>query len=430
MVDEPEPDIPYNNLREWVEQEGFRLSPDEESSFHTAIDQIICSCSPYLQVLGLGEPFHGGRDILKFRNRLFFYLVDNYGFRSIAIESSFTRGLMVQEYICDSGKSGYDNILDTGFSHGFGYFPENRELVEWMKAYNNNLSNTEKLRFYGFDAPAEMTMTDSPRLVLIRAIDYLMMVDKQAGQEYLDRIIPLIGDDDAWENPDAMMDPSKSIGLSPTAAALRIAVEELVTDLDIRRPEYVPLTGEEGYTAAHISATLARLLLTYHACIARKAENRIARCLGIRDLMMAEILEYIVRTEENRGKIFAFAHNSHLKCGKSEWNLGKNLLTWWPAGSHLRERIGTGYAVIGSGIGKSQIHGIGDPEPGTIEGELANYPGPITMIPTKNGKSLVSGISRDIPVRSVCQQNPGYFPFTNESINEYDWLVFFPNLIA
>lgn len=430
MVDEPEPDNLCKTLREWVKKEGFGFSPDEEGSFHSAIDRIIHSCSPSLQVLGLGEPFHGGRDILKFRNLLFFYLVERHGFRSIAIESSFSRGVKVQEYMGGQATVGYDDISETGFSHGFGHFPENRELVEWMKAYNENPSNKEKLRFYGFDAPTEMTMTDSPRMLLTRAIDYLMGVDKKRGQEYFDRIMPLIGDDAAWENPDAMMDSSQSVGLSPAATALRIEVEELITDLDIRRPEFVHLSGEESFRMAEISAIIGRRLLTYHACIARIAENRTRRGLGIRDLMMADILEYIVKAEEDRGKIFAFAHNSHLKCGRSEWMLGKNLLSWWPAGSHLRERIRSGYVVLGTGIGKSQVHGIGDPEPETIERELANFPGPITMIPTKNGISLVSGSSGKIPVRSVCQQNPGYFPFTGESIKEFDWLVFFSNLIT
>ncbi|PWR70473.1 hypothetical protein ACKUB1_12185 [Methanospirillum stamsii] len=110
MVDEPESDNPCKILREWVKQEGFGFSPDEEGSFHLAIDRIIHSCSPSLQVLGLGEPFHGGRDILKFRNLLFFYLVERHGFRSIAIESSFSRGLKVQEYMSGQVKSGIFSV--------------------------------------------------------------------------------------------------------------------------------------------------------------------------------------------------------------------------------------------------------------------------------------------------------------------------------
>ena len=46
----------------------------------------------------------------------------------------------------------------------------------------------------------------------------------------------VIGDDADWENMEAMRDPTKSIGLSHEATRLRIAVEDLVSELEFLPP--------------------------------------------------------------------------------------------------------------------------------------------------------------------------------------------------
>jgi len=81
---------------------------------------------------------------------------------------------------------------------------------------------------------------------------------------------------------------------------------------------------------------------------------------GLRDSMMAENLEYIISRERGRGKVLAFAHNSHLRRSKAEWQLGPHHLRWWPAGAHLAEIFGPRYAAIGTAVGVSEENGIGD----------------------------------------------------------------------
>ncbi len=74
--------------------------------------------------------------------------------------------------------------------------------------------------------------------------------------------------------------------------------------------------------------------------------------------MMADNLAYMV----SREKVLAFAHNSRLKRGKAQWQLGADLLTWWPAGSHPNEMFGSRYAVIGTAVGVFAANGIIQPE--------------------------------------------------------------------
>src|SRR5512134_759980 len=108
-----------------------------------------------------------------------------------------------------------------------------------MRDYNASPAHPVKLRFYGFDSPTEMMGSDSPRQVLCFVLDYLASIDGEAGGERRQRIDSLLGSDADWENPETLFDPSKSVGLSPAATALRIETEDLMTELQVRRPELV-----------------------------------------------------------------------------------------------------------------------------------------------------------------------------------------------
>jgi erythromycin esterase len=331
----------HATLDDWIAREATPFSVDSPRTFNAAVDKVIASLGDSVELLGFGEALHGGEDILILRNRLFQRLVEAHGYSAIAIESSFPQARVVNEYVAGRGPASYEAVQDTGFSHGFGRLEANRELVEWMRQYNADPTSRVKLNFYGFDSPTEMTGTDSPSHVLHFILDYLTSIDKASGQEYSQRIDQLLGQDSDWENPAAMMDPTKSIGLSPQATALRIETEELISELCRRRPELVAKSNQSRYLEALQFASEARQLLNYHAELARQSDQRLVRLLGMRDAMMVDNLAYVVARERDRGKVLAFAHNSHLQRGKTSWQLGPDVNIWWPVGSHLNEMFGS-----------------------------------------------------------------------------------------
>jgi len=220
-----------------------------------------------------------GEDILIFRNRLFERLVAKHGYSAIAIESSFPRAQVVNEYVAGRGPASYEAVQETGFGQGFGRLEANRELVEWMRRYNADPSHRVKLRFYGFDIPTgTITGPASPSQVLAFVLDYLASLDSASGQEHRQRIQSLLGQDSAWENTAALADPTKAVGLSPAATSLRIATEDLMTELRTRGPELVARSDASQYSEALHYASVARQLLNFHAAIARK--SRPADLLG------------------------------------------------------------------------------------------------------------------------------------------------------
>ena len=416
----------YTTLDDWILHEAIPFSVDSSETFNAAIDKVIASLDDSVELLGLGEALHGGEEILMLRNRLFQRLVETHGYSAIAIESSFPRARLVNEYIAGRGPASYEAVQEDGFSHGFGRLDANRELVEWMRAFNADPEHRVKLSFYGFDSPTEMIGSDSPAHVLHFVLDYLASIDSEGIQEHRDRIDQLLGQDSDWENPEASFDPSKSIGLSPAALKLRIETEDLITKLSLRRPELVAKSDGDHYLEAAEYAMVARQLLNYHAALARtsgKPNERIVELLGIRDLIMADNLAYMVARERGRGKVLAFAHNSHLQRGKTEWKLGTVVYAWWPAGSHLDEIFGPRYAVVGSALGVSDANGIIQPEAGTLEARLTAVPGPARFIPTHKGQGLPASAIAALPTRSGSMKNPTYFALTPQSFTDFDWLA-------
>ncbi|MCC6615076.1 MAG: erythromycin esterase family protein [Anaerolineae bacterium] len=410
----------HASLDDWIRLDAISFDADSQEALNTAVDQVVASLGDEVQLLGFGEAFHGGEDVLILRNRLFQRLVEAHGFSAIAVESSFPRARLVDEFVAGRGPASYKGVRDDGFSNRFGHLETNRELAEWMRAYNADRAHDIKLRFYGVDMPLVELGYASPRQVLHFALDYLTAIDRARGKERRQRIDPLLGEDAAWENTAVFTDPSQSIGLSHQATALRIETENLLTELRIRRPELIAGSDAERYAGALHYVTMARALLNYHAETAARADA--STLLGIRDAAMADNVAYIAARERGRGagKVLVFAHNSHLQRSKAVWPW----YAFWPLGSHLNAIFGSRYAVIGSAVGSSQANGIGQPDDGTLEARLSALPGSATFIPTHKGAGLPAAELAALRVRSGSQKNQGYGALTAQSLTDFDWLAF------
>lgn len=410
----------YASLDDWIAREAVSFDDSSAASLAAAAGKMLAALGESVELLGLGEPMHGGEAFLAFRNRLFQQLATAHGFSAIAVESSFPRGRVIDDYVHGRGGDSYDAVQDAGFSHQFGKLDTSRELVEWMRACNSDPGRKTKLRFYGFDAPNEMMYADSPRHLLTRVLDYLATLAPAWAVTRRERIESLIGDDAVWENTTAAFDPSKGIGRTSVVSELRIETEDLVTELQLRRPE---ATDVGRFAEAMHDAVVVRQLLNYHAVMAKPTDDRLQEMCGIRDAAMGENLEYIANRERGRGKVLVFAHNHHLKTGQAEMRLGPHEIKWWPAGSQARARLGSRYAVIGTGVGTSAANGIGDPEPGTLEAVLTARPGPGQFIPTHGGRCFQPETLAALPTRSPGTKNPGYFPLAARSFTDFDALI-------
>ncbi|MFE1026385.1 erythromycin esterase family protein [Streptomyces sp. NPDC058818] len=325
------------------------------------------------RLLALGEPAHGEDALLEVRNELFRQLVEQEGYRTIAIESDCLMGLVVDDYVT-SGTGTLDEVMEHGFSHpglGLGASAANRELVRWMRAHNDGRPASERLRFAGFDGPLEITHAASPRQALTALHDYLSArVDTDllpCTAETLDR---LLGSDDRWTEPGAMRDPVQSVGQSAEARELRTLAEDLVSLLDEHAPHLLAATSRDDWERARLYGRTATGLLSYHYWMADTSPARMNRLLGVRDRMMARNLLALAA----RGPALAHAQNAHLQREKSTMRMWQGPVEWWSAGALVSARLGEEYAFVATALGTIRHQGVGTPPPDTVEGLLYALP--------------------------------------------------------
>ena len=411
---------------EWIAWDARPLALIDPDQLDHDIDAFMSALSPEVQLLGFGEPLHGGEGFLQLRNRLFQRLATHHGFTAIALESSYPKGLTLNAFVNGDETRGQTvtqvaAACAAGASHGFGSLEANRELIGWMRGHNLAKAKPRGLQVHGFDGPMEMWSTDSPRRCLQVALDYLDRIEV-GSSERRSRIETLLGPDAPWENPAAMMDPAQAYGGSPAASALRLEVEDLLLEFGSQRPEWSRHSGREAFEEAWQHARVARALLGYHATLAHDAPDRTQRLLGQRDALMADILVDIARREP--GRVLVFAHNRHLQLGPATWQLGPTLLKWWPAGAHLREEFGSTYRVVGSALFDSPENGIGEPEPGSLEAWFGQRPEAAFLLATQGGRELPQAVIQALPTRSGSTRNSTYMPLNADSITDFDWLAF------
>ncbi|QIP86370.1 erythromycin esterase family protein [Streptomyces sp. Tu 2975] len=373
------------------------------------------------RLLALGEPTHGEDSLLDLRNELFRQLVEQEDYRTIAIESDCVTGLLVDDYVT-SGTGTLDEVMERGFSHGWGDSAANRELVRWMRAYNARVDDegrpaSERLRFAGFDGPLEITHAASPRQVLTALHAYLAaQVDADllpCTAETLDR---LLGADDRWTDPAAMTDPSRSVGRSAEAGELRLIADDLVALLDAQTPHLVTATSGDDRYRAHLHGRTATGLLRYHHWMADTSPGRLPRLVGVRDQMMAHNLLAVAA----RGPAFVHAHNSHLQRRTSTMRMGGTPLEWWSAGALVSARLGEAYAFVATALGTIRHRGVDTPPPDTVEGLLYALPEDCSVI---DAPRLATALA---DVRPVHRVSPwfGYAPLDPAHLADSDGIVF------
>src|SRR2546423_3764423 len=93
----------YATLDDWIAREAIPFSIDSPETLNAAIDRVAAAFGDSLELLGFGEALHGGEEILILRNRIFQRLVVAHGYSAITMESSFSKGRVVNEYIADRG---------------------------------------------------------------------------------------------------------------------------------------------------------------------------------------------------------------------------------------------------------------------------------------------------------------------------------------
>lgn len=372
------------------------------------------------RLLALGEPTHGADTLLELRNELFRQLVEQEGYRTIALESDCLMGLVVDDYVTSAPGAdlGLDDVMERGFSHEWGALPANRELVRWMRAHNEGRPAADQVRFAGFDGPLEITGAASPRPVLTALHDYLSArVDASLLPCTADTLDRLIGTESRWTEPDAMMDPSRSVGQSAPARELRLLADDLVTLLDAHAPHLIATSEPDEWDRARLHGRTATGLLRYHFWMAESSPSRMTWLLSVRDTMMAANLLALAE----RGPALVYAHNSHLQRSRSTMSMwGHPRLDWWGAGALVSSRLGQDYTVLATALGTIEHQGVGTPPSDTVEALLYALGDDRIVV---DPRGLAAALADATPAARVSPWF-GYAPLDPAHLADHDGLVF------
>jgi len=102
----------------------------------------------YAQYVGLGEPIHTSGGIYHMKDRIFRYLVQEKGFRAMAIENPWISADHLQHYL-DTCQGSVDDSMTVSL-FGVWQATEVRDLLQWMCQWNQT-HPTDRVALYGID---------------------------------------------------------------------------------------------------------------------------------------------------------------------------------------------------------------------------------------------------------------------------------------
>ncbi|MES2332647.1 MAG: erythromycin esterase family protein [Bacteroidota bacterium] len=327
------------------------------------------------QVVALGEPAHGFHEPLAFRNRLFRFLAENYGFTTIVLEADLAESRSAAEFVAGGRGTAKDAAAKLSIA---GASPENIELLEWMRRYNSDPVHTRKLRFYGMDMeligfPNDTTPSHA---ALNEAITYLKKVDAKEEAKIMAALTPFMNRLSVANYPKLTLEEQNT---------LTTTIDDLISLFTRERINFIRGSSEESYEWAYHNALVAQQ--TNHLVKATppdqpgKIPPEAWRAVNARDSAMANNVMWVLLHRADGGKVFVYAHNSHVK---NEVTLGGV----WDAfaqppnsmGKYLRSMLGNNLFIIGTSYAPS----LNTAKPGSLDKALLQVDKPRFILGLKS----------------------------------------------
>lgn len=364
-----QPDKQGDAFTAWARDHAVPLPDCSSPSYQTAMAPIL-SMIGKARVVALGEPGHGSHEPLAFRNCLFRVLVEQGGFTAIAIESGLNESRRLHDYAA-GGSGDIRRLMPGGLTWGFGRYPENLELVEWIRRYNADRGNGRKISLYGFDMSggevsglwrnAGATLRDS-LAYLERAAPARSRAVRQAIAPFVDRF-----------------SHDGHAALSPRdRARLRAAIGGLIGFLDRHRGALIAASTRTDYEWARHNLIAARQLETLFRAVSPDAPGAalspgLYKADAVRDAAMAENVRWVLDREGRAGRVLVFAHNGHVVNAPLRGGIWSVYAQAPKAmGQHLRAALGKDLLIVAASSASPPPAGMPDAQPpGSLDAALA-----------------------------------------------------------
>jgi erythromycin esterase-like protein len=266
------------------------------------------------RIVLIGEASHGTHEFYEFRAQVTRRLIEEYGFRILALEADWPDMLRVHRYV--SGQSGDDHALVA--LGDFRRFPvwmwRNAVMVgfiEWLKTWNE--THRAPVGMFGMDLYSLHASIDE-------VLRYLDRTDPAAARRARDRYncFEMFGND------------PQNYGLATTRGGAESCEGEVTAQLAEMQLHYGRFSRRDGKLEkdelfyAEQNARLVANAESYYRAMFRGRDTS----WNIRDEHMTETIAELAGHFD--GKIVVWAHNSHLGDARAtemsergEWNIGQ-----------------------------------------------------------------------------------------------------------
>jgi len=322
------------------------------------------------RIIGMGEATHGTQEFQLEKFRMLKFLVTKMGFKLFGIEANFTECRQVNDYVLygtgDAKKAVAGMIFWTWNT------AEVVKMVEWMRQYNSDKPDNEKVKFYGFD----------------------MQFDGMAIQKISEKLKRL---DSAYFN--SHFAALKDIHLYTKTGYVAYSKQKRDSVLALIGQTKIYCTGHEQelkklYSAEEVEYNERDLRLLEQCLDEDEASTTKKVSINegvVRDKYMAENIEWILRHEGDDSKMLVWAHNAHVsKTGQYFDSMGQ----------HLKKMYGQQYYVIGFDFNKGTFRARDITPAAKMELKSFNVAG------AENGSTGQLFSTLNIPAFFVDMENP------------------------
>lgn len=283
---------------------------------YTQSDIGTISVSSDVQIVGLGEASHGVAQYHQMKLDVFKALVENNGCHTFIIEGDFGGALKVDQYINGGNGTAEEVVAEIGFA--IYRTQEMADLVDWMRSYNETVSEKEALHFYGMD----VQRFDNNKEYLFSVID---QTHPELSAEYSE-VFAQLTDENRNSLDEAALNSAKE------------SVSEFIEKLDTVETDIVDSLGQPAFDFAKECAKTI-----YACCEVQLSDNYNAT----RDQYMYEKVEWFLQHGDNT-VLFINGHNGHI---------GKSAVAGYTClGELLSDNLGNGYYSIGTDAQETQFN--------------------------------------------------------------------------
>ena len=268
------------------------------------------------QLVSLGEATHGTHEFFQLKHRILEFLVIEMGFTIFAIEATMPESFDINEYVL----TGIGDPMKA--LAGIYFWPwdtkEVLEMIEWMRSYNADPNNVNKVKFYGFDI-------QSATRALKVTVTYLCKVDPQLARE-MEKELTMLA------NP--YTEPHFANLTMEKKSAMAETIRTVLENFDSNKNAYIKQSSREEWAIARQHANVLA------QNIEMKSEDPFSTIQNSsRDRSMAENIRWIADQEGPNAKVVVWAHNSHVAV-QNEFGRDK-------MGMYLRRIFGSDMVVFG-----------------------------------------------------------------------------------